>query len=132
MKNRRFITCFIYLALGIMLWTLGYAEIVDEFWTGMGTGLVVVGVLRLIRMYRFRKDENYREKITVEIADERNKFIRNKAWAWSGYMFVMILCVAGIGLKIAGQEQLSLAACYSVCLMLILYWICYWILRKKY
>ena len=130
--TRRMILPVIYIALGILLWGLGFAEVVDEFWSGMGGALLIVGVLRIVRIIRFEKDESYREKAEIEASDERNQFIRNKAWAWTGYLFILIAASLVIILKIIGQELLSYAASMAVCLMLILYWISFWILKKKY
>ena len=122
----------ILLVIGVVLMALGIAEIIDEYWSGMGGGFIAVSVLRLIRLHRLSKDENYREKLETEVTDERNRFLRNKAWAWAGYLFILITGIAVIVLKIVGQDLLSLAASYAVCLMLILYWVAYLILRKKY
>lgn len=130
--NRRMLLYVIYILLGGILTGLGCAEIVDEFWSGMGGALVAIGVLRLVRVYRFCKDENYRETVEVEAADERNRFLRNKAWAWAGYLFILIAAVAAIACRVAGQELLSQAASYAVCLVVLLYWGAYLVLRKKY
>lgn len=130
--NRRMLLYVIYILLGGILVGLGCAEIVEEFWSGMGGALFAIGVLRLARAYRFCKDESYREAVEVEAADERNRFIRNKAWAWAGYLFIVIAGVAAIAFRVAGQEMLSLAASYAVCLVVLLYWGAYLVLRKKY
>ena len=82
--NRKFIICVFYILIGAVLIGLDIANIVDEFWSGMGAGLIVVSVLQMLRIYRFNKNEEYREKVETEIKDERNRFIRNKAWAWAG------------------------------------------------
>lgn len=119
-------------ALGTVLLVLGIAEVVDAFWSGMGSGLLVVSAVRLVGLCRLRKDESYREKVETEISDERNRFIRNKAWAWAGYLFILITSVAVIVLRVMEQNLLSSVASYAVCLMLILYWGAYLILRKKY
>ncbi len=130
--TKRTIIYIIYVLLGALLLGLGIAEIVDEFWSGMGSTLMLIGILRLMRMYRFRKNETYRERVEIEATDERNHFIRSKAWAWAGYLFILIAAVSVIVLKVMGQELLSLAASFSVCLMLLLYWGSYMVLRKKY
>ena len=130
--NRRMLLYVIYILLGGIMVGLGCAEIVEEFWSGMGGALFAIGVLRLARAYRFCKDESYREAVEVEAADERNRFIRNKAWAWAGYLFVLIIGVCSVAFRIAGQELLSVAAGFAVCLMVVLFWISYVILRKKY
>ena len=131
-KDKRMIVSIIWVVLGTVLIAMAFAEKIDVFWNGVGSGLLVVGVLQLLRQYRFNKNETYREKIEIEEKDERNHFLRNKAWAWSGYLFVMLAAVSCIVLRIAGQELLSFAASGAVCLMLVLYWISYWVLRKKY
>lgn len=131
-KNRRVIVNIIWVILGAALIALAFAGKVDVFWNGMGSGLLVVGALQLLRQYRFSKNEAYREKIEIEEKDERNQFIRNKTWAWTGYLFVIIAAVLCIVFKIIGQEVLSFAASGAVCLILVLYWISYFILRKKY
>ena len=131
-QNRRLLAYVIYVLLGGALFVLGCAEIVDAFWTGMGSAFMMVGILRLIGLYRFRKNEAYREKVEIEMQDERNHFLRNKAWAWAGYLFIMIMGVLVIVLRVVGQEQLSLTASYAVCLMVLLYYISYLVLRKKY
>ena len=133
MKNtRRIIAYIIYLFLGIGLLSLGYLQIADSFWIGMGTALIVVGALRLIQMYRLQNNETYRENTEIAAKDERNCFIRNKAWAVAGYCFVIIAAVATIALKVMDQELLSIAASGAVCLVALLYWGAYMILRKKY
>ena len=131
-QNKRLYVNILWLIIGSILIGLSFAGVVDEYWNGMGMGLAVVGAINLIRYYRLNKNDVYREKIELEASDERNHFIRNKAFAWAGYYFVLIAAVGTIVFKIIGQEVLSQAAAYAVCLMLILYWISYMILKRKY
>lgn len=105
---------------------------VDSFWNGMGSGLLIIGAAQLLRFYRFSKNPVYREKTEIEQNDERIRFISSKAWAWSGYLFILIAAVCCIIFKIIGEDLLSLAASTAVCLMMVLYWIVYLILKKKY
>ena len=120
------------LVAGLLLTGLGCAEVVDEFWSGMGSALLVIGIIRLLRFYRLKKNDTYREKMETAVTDERNQFIRMKAWSWAGYLFIMVTAVATIIFRILGQELLSQVASYSVCLMLVLYWVSYFVLKKKY
>ena len=133
MKNdRRMIASICYVVLGAVLLALGIMEVVDEFWSGMGGALIVVGILQVVRFFRYRNNEEYRQKAEIANKDERNHFIRNKAWAWSGYLFVLIAAVVTIALKIAGQDTLSFAASMALCLLLVLYWVSFLVLSKKY
>ena len=120
------------LAAGLTLFGLGFAEVVDEFWSGMGSALLVIGIIRLLRFYRLKKNDGYREKMETAQTDERNQFIRMKAWSWAGYLFIMVTAIATIIFRTLGQDLLSQVASYSVCLMLVLYWVSYFVLKKKY
>ena len=133
MKIRKITILFIiYIIVGVTLLTLGITGVVDQFWQGMGGGLLIIGTLRLIQSLRYSKDENYRESYNTELNDERNRFIRTKAWAWAGYLFVIIVGVSVVIFKIAGQDLLAHAACIAVCLLMVLYWIAYHVLKRKY
>ena len=130
--DRRMYLSLFWLLLGAVLFVCGAMEVIDSYWSGMGGGFLAVGILQLIRHIRYRKNEEYREKVDVATGDERNRFLTGKAWAWAGYLFVIITAVAVIVLHAVGQEQLGRMAAYAECLLLVLYWICYLILRKKY
>ena len=121
-----------WVVIGAVLFGMAVAGKVDSFWSGMGGALLAVGGLQILKYYRLNKNEAYREKMEIEVSDERNKFIRNKAWAWAGYLFIMIMAAVCIILRIIGQEILSMAASGTVCLMLVLFWGSYHILKRKY
>ena len=133
MKNdRRMIAYIIYIIFGAVLMVLGVLEVVDSFWSGMGGALIAMGAVRVVQFLRYKKDESYRENMEIEMKDERNHFIRNKAWAWAGYLFVLITAISTIVLKLLGQDLLSIAAGFAVCILVLLYWVCYLVLKKKY
>ena len=132
MRRKRLVTYVIYILLGAALMAAGVIGALDEYWSGMGSGLIFVAILQLIREFRLWKNEAYREKFEIAQTDERNRFIRNKAWAWAGYLFIIVAAISSIVLKIAGQEQLSVAAGYGVGLLVLLYWGSYMVLAKKY
>lgn len=133
MLSKKYMFLYIsYLLVGAVLIGLSFAGLVDEFWNGMGSALLVVGAVRLLRMHRLRNNTVYRERVETESSDERNQFIRNKAWAWTGYIYVLSAAAATIVLKIMGQELLSQIAAYSVCFVMLVFWISYLILNRKY
>ena len=132
MKNKRMIANIVEILAGIILLILGGVGIVDSFWNGMGSAFLFIGILQLIKSIKYNTDKEYKEKVDVEINDERNKYLSLKAWAWSGYLFVLIAAVVCIVFKIMKLDDLSLMASSGVCLIITLYWIIYLILRKKY
>lgn len=131
-NNKRLIACIIWIVIGIVLTVCSFFDLVDSYWSGMGFALLVVGILQLIRFVRYKKDPNYKEAVDTSTQDERNRFIAMKAWSWAGYLLVIIAAIVSIALRVLGYEDYSFAASLCVCTILILYWISYWILRKKY
>ena len=122
----------VWLVLGCVLTFCGIAGIIDDFWCGMGGGFIGVGIVQLIRFHRYDTNAEYREKVDVAIQDERNKFISGRAWAWAGYLFILIAGISIVPLKLMGREDLMMMASGSICLMITLYWICYLFLKRKY
>ena len=131
-QNKKVLISILWLLLGIGLTVGGILGLLDEFWSGMGGGFLAVGVLQLVRRIRYQTNESYREAVDTAKSDERYQFLANKAWAWAGYLFVMIGAVGVIVFRILGMGDLSTFCGGSVCLILVLYWLSYVFLRKKY
>ena len=132
MNNKRFIASIVEIILGFALWICSAIGMIDSYWGGMGGGLMGVGIIFLIRSIRYKRDPEYKEEYDVEMNDERNKFIRLKAWSWAGYLYMMIAAVGSIAFKLMGREDLMFFCSGSVCLVLILYCISYVIVKNKY
>ena len=119
--------------LGLVLVALSVTEVLDSsIYSGMGGALTAVGILQIIRNVKYRTDSDYREKIDTEANDERNRCLRMKSWSWAGYITILI---EGLGVVVAmllGQHTVQLVLSYSVCLILLVYWISYLVLGRKY
>lgn len=132
MNNKRLIASIVEIILGIALWICGAFGIIDNYWGGAGAGLMGVGIVFLVRAIRYKRDPEYKEEYDIEMSDERNKYIRLKAWSWAGYLFVMLAAVASIGFKLVGREDLMMFCSISVCIIVVLYWLSYVVLKNKY
>lgn len=121
-----------WILLGVVLNAMESAGQVDEFWGGLGFALMMVGLLQVARLIRYQKDAQYREAVDVNHADERNRFLANKAWAWGGYWLVLLYGAGTIIFKLLNREDLMMFCAGTVCLMLVLYWLCYLVLKRKY
>ena len=132
MSKKRIVIQILEILVGIILLGLGIAGKVDEFWSGMGGALIAVGAMNLIRNIRYRKNAAYRENVNTERNDERNQFLHMKAWQLTAGWFTMIAAIATFLFKFAGREDLMMLCSGGVCLMIALYWICFFVLKKKY
>ncbi len=132
MKQKRWIASVVEIALGLVLTVCGIAGLVDSYWSGMGGGLLGVGVIQLVRYLRYYNNEIYKSKVDVQLNDERNQFIALRAWAWAGYLFVLTAGVGSIALQLLGKQELATMAGGSVCLLVLFHWGSRIYLRKKY
>lgn len=132
MKKAKLIISIAEILIGITLCVCNFLDVLDEFWNGFGVSFIVIGVLFLLRSIKYRTNKDYKEKVDIQNSDERNRFLSLKAWSWAGYLFVIIAALATIIFKVVGREDLMMLSSGSVCLVVLLYWISYTILRKKY
>ena len=130
--EKRIIANILSIVLGACLLGLSCWGTLDAFWSGMGGALISIGIIRTIHILRYSRDEAYREEKQIEAKDERNQFRRNKAWAWAAYIFVLITAAATFAFKLLGQDLLSMVAGFAICILFVLYWLCYMVLKKKY
>ena len=94
--NKRLALSIFWVVAGIALVVLSVMEVLDSsLYAGMGGGLAVVGVFQIVRNLKYRTNAEYREKVDVEVNDERNKYLRMKSWSWAGYITVLELTRAG-------------------------------------
>ena len=132
-NNKRLALSVFWVVLGAALLVLSVAEVLDSsVYAGMGGALIAVGVLQVLRNLRYRKDSDYREKIDTEAGDERNRFLRMKSWAWTGYIVVLVQCIASVVAMVLGKSEIQQVLLCSVALIVGVYWIAYMILARKY
>ena len=132
-NNKRLTLTVFWIVLGAVLVVLTVTEVLDSsIYSGMGGALMAVGTLQLIRAVKYRKDSEYKEKVDTELGDERNRFLRMKSWSWAGYFTILIEGIGAIIAMALGERTVQLVLSYSVCLVLVIYWIAYVILSKKY
>jgi hypothetical protein len=132
-NNKRLALSIFWIILGVTLFILAITEVLDStLYSGMGGALIAVGILQVIRNLRYRKDSDYKEKIDIKFTDERNKYISMKAWAFTGYMVVLIEAIAAVVAIILGKHVIQQVLLDSICLIVSIYWISYLVFNKKY
>ncbi len=130
--SRRIVLSIAWILVGAVIFVLGIMGILDEFWSGFGGALSVVGILQLIRHIRYKTNEEYKEKIDTAVNDERNKFLSARAWAWTGYIMILVTAVGAVVFRVMGKDELCSLCAIAVSLMAIIYLITYTILKRKY
>ena len=130
--NKKIFVSIFWVVLGAVLTVMNFKYQLDSYWSGLGTAFIVVGALQIMRYVKYAKNEQYREAVDTQNKDERNRFISTKAWATAGYLYVIGSAVAVIVLQLAGLKEISHIISATLCALLVLYWVSYMFLNKKY
>ena len=122
-----------FMVLGlIMVVVSNLVKSANPFFNYWGLCLVVIGVARLRGYFRITKnDENIRRREITE-TDERNVAIMTKARSLTFTVYVLAAAVAIIVLQVLKMTQIAIYLSFSVIALIVIYWICYLIIRKRY
>ena len=104
----------------------------NHYFFSFGMTLTVLGILRLIRHRKITKDDASIHRQEVAETDERTLMMAEKARSWAFSYSIMIAGIAVIVLSLLGKHDAAQPFAWYVCAEVVLYWICWLILRKKY
>jgi len=130
--NSRMIWYIILIVVGAALTITPAFGWLDDFWVGMGGGLIGVSVVRLIQIARYKTNGDYAERVNVANKDERNLYIANKARSWAFYYSMLVECIGIIVLRVMEYPELSSLLGFVVCGQLVIYWGSWFYLKKRY
>lgn len=127
------------LYLGILYVMIGVAMIIvalavngtSDYLSPFGTAFLVIGIARIRNYFIITKSDETIKKQQIAETDERNITISNKAKGFSFNLYVMLAYIAVIILQIMKITELATTIGMTVCTLLIIYWISYFILQKK-
>ena len=109
-----------------------YIDGENDFWSVLGILMIVMSALRFIQIGRMKKDSNYAKKVTIKNQDERNVFISMKARANTFYYSILIGCLLVFILYIFDQKEIGEILGLVICGQLIIYFLTYFQLSKRY
>ncbi|MBQ4561418.1 MAG: hypothetical protein IJA55_03685 [Clostridia bacterium] len=124
-------TNIIYIVLGVAMIAAGFITKTDnEFVSSFGLTLTVVG-LALIKKNIITSEEKLKRREIVE-NDERNIAIVHKARSWAFSFYVILGCLAVIVLSLLSLQDIASWIGVGVFSLIAIYWICYFVVRRKY
>lgn len=122
-----------YLVLGLILLVSAYLSNAGNYFISFfGIALLVMGVMRIFHYHSIIKDEKSLRQREVAETDERNRMMSERAKSWAFSLSIMLAGLAVIVLSLLGFHDYAQPFAWFVCLMTVLYWICWSIIRKKY
>jgi len=135
--KRKLIGAAICIVLGIIsliILAINYKIISEEllsYLSGFSSGIIVIGIVTLIKYTRIMKNQEMTKKIENANNDERLKVINNESMAIS--FRISIILEAIISMICAAYNKMEIAEClgFAICFQLVLYLITYYIISKK-
>ena len=122
----------LYIITGVLLVVLCLLNVIEnEYLMTFGVALAVLGLLKTVQYKRITKSEETIRERRIEESDERNIAIMHKAKSAAFGWYVIISGVSVIVLEIIGEKEYTKFIAFSVCALVFLYWISYFIYSKK-
>ena len=132
MKQRLYVALS-YILLGIVLLAAAFAGRSDNyFFSAFGFALMVMGILRLLRYRKITASEQTMRKQELAESDERMRMMAERARSWAFSLSVTIAGIIVIVLSLLGKHDAALPFSWFVCAMVVLYWVCWCIIKRKY
>ena len=122
-----------YIVLGLILISADVLNhFQNSFFSSYGIALMLMGILRILRHRKITKDEKTMRKQELMEKDERLQMMSERARSWAFSFSVILAGLAVIVLSLLGYHDHAQPLAWYVCGMVILYWIFWLILGKKY
>lgn len=131
-KFRLYIMIF-YFALGIFFVVSNlFGLLGSDVIFAAGVALAVSGAVNFIRIKRILNDENRLKDIKIKETDERNIMLAEKARSLTFVIYIIVCSVAMYVLYAIGKDDMGLCVAYNICGLIIVYLICYFIIKRRY
>ena len=120
-----------FIAIGIL--TEGKAGTVGSFYSGFGTGVLAVAIVKLIQHRRLAKDPEKLADYEAAQKDERTLYISNKARALTFFITVYAELAAGLAaLWFLPDPLVGKVLCFAASAQCFIFVLVYWYYNKKY
>jgi len=135
--KRKLIGAAICLVLGIIsliILAINYKIISEEllsYLSGFSSGIIVIGIITLIKYIRIMKNQEMTKKIENANDDERLKVINNASMAISFRISIIVEAIISIICSICNKMEISKYLGFAICFQLVLYLATYFIISKK-
>lgn len=127
----RLYSAFVIALIGIGLILTGVFT-KTEMASSFGLMFFVVGIARIIQYKRITKNAGTLHKREVAETDERNVMLWTRARSMTFSVYVLLSAAAVILLYLLGRSEAARIVSYTLWSIVVIYWICYFIISRKY
>ncbi len=133
-NNRLFKISVAEIVIGLIIELLAFSGIVEDgsVLTGIGSGILAVGVVQFLRVFRMESNPEYKKRMETASKDERYAFISMKAKEAAFGIYLIIAAVLCMAWMLLGYREQGMLAAMSICILVLLYAVLFRILARKY
>lgn len=117
--------------LGVLMMILGFLR-AEEYISSMGLMFLIIGIARVIQYRRITQTEESLRQREIAEKDERNVLLWTKARSLTFTIYSIVLALAVIILQLMEVELIPQILAFCLFTMVLIYWICYFALSRKY
>lgn len=129
--KKNLIFAIVWFVIGITLIVLSALNVLQDFWTASGAAFAAIGLAQLVRYRKYKTDEKFRQKTDLAYSDERYKYVKGRAFAYTGYISIFGMCIASFVCFILKKTEISAVLAFAACAELVIYWISFMIIERK-
>ena len=120
-----------YTVIGILMIIVANVLKADDTVSTYGLIFTVFGIARLRNYFLITKNEESVRRREIAETDERNISIINRARSVSFLIYVLLSAVTVIVLSLLDMQDAVQWVSYSFFFLIFIYWISYFVIRKK-
>lgn len=129
----RLIMGIVYIIIGAALTILNiFIQSKNDVLSVFGTIMLAIGVVYTIRNIRLMANDEAMKNRKIYENDERNVMLYKNARSIAFYLYIIAAGIAVMALYLFNLPYEAQIVAYSVCSLCVIYWITYFILRRKY
>lgn len=120
-----------YIIVGAALFAICIFVKENSFLSTFGFAFVVMGLVRLRNYLIITRNEESVKKQRIAETDERNIAIASRAKSLAFTIFIEAAAVSVVICHILNMTNIATIISYTICALAIIYWLCYFIIRKN-
>ena len=117
--------------LGVLMMILGFLR-TEEYISSLGLMFLIIGIARVIQYRRITQTEESLRQREIAEKDERNVLLWTTARSLTITIYSIVLALAVIILRLMEVELIPQILAFCLFAMVLIYWICYFALSRKY
>ncbi|MDY3928890.1 MAG: DUF2178 domain-containing protein [Clostridia bacterium] len=122
-----------YFVIGLILTVAGnLIGSENQYFSSFGAVFAVMGAAKFLQNFMLLKDDKKLQNREIEETDERNVQIWTKARSLAFIVYITLAAIAVVVLSLTNHSNESTVISYCLFSFIFIYWICYFIIRKKY